>query len=59
MRRHSMPADQDLPFALMIREDGDEDTYLATVETEGDSLLLELDDGRTITLDRRELLARA
>jgi hypothetical protein len=54
-----MPADQDLPLALVIREDGDEDTYLATVEHQGDSLLLELDDGRTITLDRRELLARA
>lgn len=48
-----------LPFALLIHEHGDVDTFLATPTVRGDTLILELDDGREIELDRRELLDRA
>ncbi len=54
-----MPAEKTLPLAVLIHEGDDEDTYLADVDVEGDTLTLSLDDGRDITLDRRELLARA
>lgn len=48
-----------LPLALIIHEGRDEDTFLATPTVKGDVLILELDDGRTIEVDRRELLDRA
>lgn len=48
-----------LPLALLIHEDGEDDTFLATIDVQGDTLVFELDDGRTIALDRKELLHRA
>lgn len=48
-----------LPLALIIHEGHGEDTFLATARVKGDVLILELDDGRTIEVDRRELLDRA
>lgn len=48
-----------LPLALLIHEHGDVDTFIATPTVKGDVLILELDDGREIELDRRELLDRA
>lgn len=48
-----------LPLALLIHEGGDQDTFLATPTVRGDVLILELDDGRSIELDRKELLDRA
>jgi len=48
-----------LPLALIIHEGNDEDTFLATPTINGDTLILELDDGRTIELDRKEIVDRA
>jgi hypothetical protein len=48
-----------LPLALIIHEGRDEDTFLASVTRQGETLIFELDDGRTIEVDRRELLDRA
>lgn len=48
-----------LPLALIIHEGREEDTFLATPTIQGDVLILELDDGRTIEIDRREIMDRA
>lgn len=48
-----------LPFALLIHEGRDVDTFIASPTIKGDTFILELDDGRTIEMDRRELLDRA
>jgi hypothetical protein len=48
-----------LPLALIIHEGGDEDTFIACPTVSGDTLILELDDGRVIEIDRREILDRA
>jgi hypothetical protein len=48
-----------LPLALLIHEGGDQDTFLASVTRHGEVLIFELDDGRSIEVDRRELLDRA
>jgi hypothetical protein len=48
-----------LPLALIIHEGRDEDTFLASVTRQGETLIFELDDGRSIEVDRRELLDRA
>jgi hypothetical protein len=48
-----------LPLALTIHEGGDVDTFIASPTISGDTLILELDDGRSIEVDRRELLDRA
>jgi hypothetical protein len=48
-----------LPLALIIHEDSDVDTFLALPTISGDTLILELDDGRTIELDRKEIVDRA
>lgn len=47
-----------LPFALLVHEGGDVDTFIASATVQGDTLILELDDGRRIEMDRRELLDR-
>ena len=55
-----MPAEQTLPLAVrLIDEDGEVDTFLATITSQGNALVLDLDDGRTLIVDRQELLARA
>jgi hypothetical protein len=48
-----------LPLALIIHEGNDQDTFLASPTISGDTLILELDDGRTIELDRKEIVDRA
>lgn len=58
-RSQRVSSESGLPLALIIHEGRDEDTFLATPTIQGDTLILELDDGRTIEVDRRELLDRA
>jgi hypothetical protein len=48
-----------LPLALTIHEHGDQDSFVALPTISGDTLILELDDGRTIEVDRKEILDRA
>jgi hypothetical protein len=48
-----------LPLALTIHEGGDQDSFVALPTVSGDTLILELDDGRTIEVDRKEILDRA
>jgi hypothetical protein len=48
-----------LPLALTIHEHGDQDSFVALPTVRGDTLILELDDGRTIEVDRKEILDRA
>jgi hypothetical protein len=48
-----------LPLALTIHEHGDQDSFVALPTVSGDTLILELDDGRTIEVDRKEILDRA
>jgi hypothetical protein len=48
-----------LPLALTIYEAGDVDTFIASPTISGDTLILELDDGRAIEIDRREITDRA
>jgi hypothetical protein len=48
-----------LPLALTIHEGGDQDSFVALPTVRGDTLILELDDGRTIEVDRKEILDRA
>jgi hypothetical protein len=48
-----------LPLALLIHEGGDQDTFLASPTVQGDVLILELDDGRVIEVDRKEITDRA
>lgn len=48
-----------LPLALVIHEGREVDTFIACPTVKGDTLILELDDGRTIELDRKEIVDRA
>jgi hypothetical protein len=48
-----------LPLALTIHEGGDQDSFVALPTVQGDTLILELDDGRTIEVDRCEIVDRA
>ena len=49
---------QALPIAVLVREHGDEDTHLANVQVQGDRLILEFDDGRSMSTDWGELSDR-
>jgi hypothetical protein len=58
-RKHDSSMESGLPLALIIHEGSDVDTFLASPTINGDALILELDDGRTIELDRKEIVDRA
>jgi hypothetical protein len=58
-RTRDAATESGLPLALTIHEGGDQDSFVALPTVSGDTLILELDDGRTIEVDRKEILDRA